>query len=101
MLCKCFYYYQVISLIISDVIGDKLDIIASGPTVRPEPSKLTCKQVLVKYKLLNLLPDNLNIEESGHMSEDIFRNVANIIFSNNTKALEQAEIVAKQVCYLF
>ena len=88
-------------MIISDVIGDKLDIIASGPTVRPEPSKLTCKQVLEKYKLLNLLPDNLNIEESGHISEDIFRNVSNIIFSNNTKALEQAEIVAKQVCYLF
>src|SRR4051812_14226027 len=41
----------VISLILSDVIGDKLDVIGSGPTA-PDPSTFAeAKTILEKYKL--------------------------------------------------
>ncbi|MFX0001541.1 MAG: glycerate kinase [Candidatus Hodarchaeota archaeon] len=46
----------LISLIISDVVGDDLEFIASGPTV---PDKTTFKdalEILKKYELLNKIP---------------------------------------------
>jgi len=47
---------QVVSLILSDVIGDPLDLIASGPTVWSEVRPEEVSSVLERYKLLNCLP---------------------------------------------
>lgn len=53
------YNQQVVALILSDVIGDPLDIIASGPTV---PNHTHCTDVvklLNKYKLAEQLPHSI------------------------------------------
>lgn len=85
-------------MVISDVIGDKLDIIASGPTVNSiSPSNLTCEKVLEKYNLTNLLPKEINLDTFNNISEDVFNNVSNIIFSSNAIALNEAELIAKKV----
>ena len=42
---------QVLGLILSDVIGDPLDVIASGPTVPQTPDPATALQILDKYGL--------------------------------------------------
>ena len=56
-LAEIAYPAKIISLILSDVIGDRLDIIASGPT---SPDKTTYKdalKVLEKYKLMDKCPE--------------------------------------------
>ena len=42
---------QVLGLVLSDVIGDPLDVIASGPTVPQTPDPATALQILDKYGL--------------------------------------------------
>lgn len=44
---------QLVSLIISDVLGDRLDIIASGPTVRSNATAADALQILSELKLTN------------------------------------------------
>ncbi|XP_020484641.1 glycerate kinase [Labrus bergylta] len=50
---------KVVALILSDVIGDPLDLIASGPTVRGEVWPEEVLSVLERYKLLNSLPSSI------------------------------------------
>ena len=47
---------EVITLILSDVVGDRLDVIASGPTVPDPTTFLDAQSILSKYKLLLLPP---------------------------------------------
>ena len=82
---------------ISDVINDELDIIASGPTVPPCLSKLTAKEILDKYELLHLVPDEVDLNAIPEIPKEIFDNVHNLIFSSNSLALNEAEKIAKQV----
>ncbi len=86
-------------MIISDVIGDKLDIIASGPTVNStSSSNVIGAQVLEKYNLTHLIPKEINLDEALKISDDdLFKNVSNIIFSSNTIALHEAGMIAKKV----
>lgn len=47
------------TIILSDVIGDRLDIIASGPTV-PDPSTFgEAVKILKKYKIFNTMPNGI------------------------------------------
>ena len=50
---------QVISLIISDVIGDPLDLIASGPTVRQTYSPLRCIDVINRLNARSAIPEKV------------------------------------------
>ena len=49
---------QCVSLILSDVIGNPLDIIGSGPTVINTDSSDRAMQILIRYKIRELLPEN-------------------------------------------
>ena len=50
---------QVISLIISDVIGDPLDLISSGPTVRQTYSPLRCLDVIDRLNARSAIPERV------------------------------------------
>ena len=85
---------RVISLIISDVVGDGLDVIASGPTV-PDPSTYRdALCVLQKYSLLEKAPqaamDFIRRGCTGLQAETPkrLRNCTNHIIGNNRMALE-------------
>ena len=55
-LAKLAYPATLISLILSDVIGDPLDVIASGPTV-PDPTTFAdCARILEKFNLWEEIP---------------------------------------------
>ncbi len=91
---------QVATLILSDVIGDPLDVIASGPTV-PDPSTFAdCWQILEKYQLREAIPtpirDHLQaglrgvLPETPKAGDSIFDGVHNLIVGNNLQAAQAA-----------
>lgn len=60
----------VVSLILSDVIGDNLDVIASGPTVEPT-SELAAIEVLKKFASdRNRIPESVWHVVNSEMDED-------------------------------
>lgn len=91
---------RIISLLISDVIGDSLDVIASGPTV-PDPSTYgEALNVLEKYDLMAKAPASVTeiltrgargeVRESPKPGNALFANVSNWIIGNNQFALKAA-----------
>ena len=92
------YPARIISFILSDVIGDHLETIASGPTA---PDETTYKHALTVLKKFNLFKkvspsvlDLLRKGEKGIIPETlkkdnpVFKKVTNIIVGNNKKALQ-------------
>ncbi len=49
----------LISLIISDVVGDNLEAIASGPTVKDPTTFRDAHEILIRYGLWDKLPDSV------------------------------------------
>ncbi|MFA5064782.1 MAG: DUF4147 domain-containing protein [Dehalococcoidia bacterium] len=93
-LARFFSPASVISLIISDVVGDDLDVIASGPAV-PDPSTYQdAFRVLEKYGLLDKAPQSIIdfIRRGGEGLEaetpKKLRNCKNHLIGNNRMALE-------------
>jgi glycerate 2-kinase len=103
-LAEIAYPALVLSLILSDVIGDPLDVIASGPT-SPDPTTFAdALGVIRRYKLADKIPGKaLDILVRGNSGEfpdtpkagnHIFRKVENRIIGNNRKAIEMARAAA-------
>ncbi|MDT8316819.1 MAG: glycerate kinase [bacterium] len=99
----------LISLILSDVIGDPLDIIASGPT-SPDPTTFRdALDVIDKFVLREDIPPNVMnylIERASGKLEDtpkpggiVFSGVRNFIVGNNRIALEAARSKAGELGY--
>ncbi|NXB67456.1 GLCTK kinase, partial [Struthidea cinerea] len=94
---------RVVSLILSDVIGDPLDIIASGPTAASSHSVQDCLQILTKYNLLHNLPKSVETVLSSSPTKptalENYSHVSNIILGSNTLALEEAKRQAEGLGY--
>ncbi|KAM8757487.1 glycerate kinase isoform 1-T1 [Acanthopagrus schlegelii] len=94
---------QVISLILSDVIGDPLDLIASGPTVPTEVWPEEVLSVLERYKLLNSVPPSVNDvlgRTSPRESKDkssTSGHVLNAVIGSNSLALKCAGLRAREL----
>ena len=106
-LAELAYPARVLSLIISDVIGDRIDVIASGPTA-PDPSTYEdAIEVLKKYNLLKRIPQNIKealekgrkglIPETPKRKNNIFEKVENIIVGSNRIALLSAKKKAEEM----
>lgn len=106
-LAKTAYPATLVSLIISDVVGDPLDTIASGPTVPDSSTFQDAYNVLKKYNLLNKIPENIKkriqlglsgkIEETPKPGDKIFRNVHNILIASNRTACIAAVKKAREL----
>ena len=94
------YPSSIINLIVSDVIGDRLDVIASGPTA-PDPTTFgEAVSVLEKYGIAELVPSRVmevltkgrsgTYPETPKAGNPIFKDVHNTIVGSNKKALEAA-----------
>lgn len=61
---------RAISLVLSDVIGSPLEIIASGPTVGDPSTFVQCQEILEKYRLEDSIPARIvKIFSSGRNGE--------------------------------
>ncbi len=104
-LAELAYPSRLLSLIISDVIGDRLDVIASGPTSPDKTTYGDALYVIEKYRLLEKIPETiltvLQQGEKGIVTEtpkegnNIFNTVENIIIGSNKKGLEAAKACAE------
>lgn len=103
------YPARVISLILSDVIGDPLDTIASGPTVPDRSSYGDAKEVLVRHKLWDRIPEGVRshlqkgisgkVAETPKRGHRAFKGVRNLIIGNNQVVVDEAERKAKEMGY--
>lgn len=96
---------RVISLILSDVVGDNLDVIGSGPTAPDSSTFATALAVLDKYGLRDRVPASvrrrleLGEGETPKPGNALFRSVENVIVGSNQKSLEAAAKAAKALGY--
>jgi hydroxypyruvate reductase/glycerate 2-kinase len=105
-LAQAFNARPLFSLIISDVIGDPLDVIASGPTAADPTTFADALAVLDRYALRPRMPPAVLAHlESGceeHIDETLKMlppSVHNVILGNNSRALAAAERQAEALGY--
>jgi glycerate-2-kinase len=100
---------QVLTLILSDVLGNSLDTIASGPTV-PDPSTYgDAIRILKKYRLWQDLPTPVRnhlirghqglTEETLKTGNPAFKKVRHLIVGDNRVALKAAAQAARASGY--
>ncbi|XP_043934851.1 glycerate kinase [Protopterus annectens] len=102
-LAKLAYPAQVVSLVLSDVIGDSLDIIASGPTVASNHTVQDCLEILSKYNLTASMPESVNCVVSSQSQEPRsaadLSHVSNSVIGSNTIALNKGKQKAEDLGY--
>ena len=92
---------KIISLIISDIINDPLDLIASGPTIQYKPTKVTPREILEKYKLVDSLPNSIakviqKSENNAALVSTAKNNSQVFLIGSNRQAIEAAMNEAKK-----
>jgi len=95
----------VITFILSDVVGDPLDSIASGPTVADPTTFHDAWEILKKYHLLKEIAPSIHqhlmrgkegkVEETPKLGDPVFEKVHNLLVASNIIALSAAEKEAK------
>lgn len=96
---------RVLTLILSDVIGDDLDTIGSGPTVPDRSTFKDAGQILTKYGLWDKAPRSV-VEhlraahrETPKPSDPVFARVQNLIVGSNRLAVDAASEHARELGY--
>lgn len=100
---------RVVGLVLSDVIGDPLDVIASGPTVPDESTYADCREILGKYGLHDELPSSVirhldagmkgSEPETPCPGDPVFDRTRNVMIANNRQALDSARTEAEKRGY--
>ncbi len=85
----------VVSLILSDVVGNPLEAIASGPTASDPASREDSLSVLIKYGLENSIPAPILFSlktspDTLRPGDTLFTNVQNVIVGGNMQAAQAA-----------
>jgi glycerate-2-kinase len=106
-LAERFHPSRIISLILSDVIGDRLDTIASGPTAPDGTTYRGALAILEKYDLMASAPAPVltvfrkgaagGLPETPKAGDRVFDGVENIIIAGNKIALDTAQSEAQQL----
>lgn len=87
--------HKVITFIISDIIGDPIHLIASGPTHPPiemDNNNISSIAILQKYDLWSSLPQHIqNVMLKNSQREiEMPNNILNLIIGNNESAIQAA-----------
>ncbi len=100
---------QLITLILSDVVGDPLDAIASGPTVADPTTFQDVASILQRYglweKLAGAIRNHLEkglqgkVQETPKAGDAIFNRAQNIVIGSNLQAIRAAGDKAAELGY--
>ncbi|HUT65642.1 MAG TPA: glycerate kinase [Spirochaetota bacterium] len=98
-----------INLILSDVVGDRLDTIASGLTTGDETTYLEALDILKRYEIAKTIPDlvlqsitmgaNGELPETPKKGDPVFERTHNILIGTNYLALMGACYQAQRLGY--
>jgi hydroxypyruvate reductase len=108
-LARLAYPATIVSLILSDVVGDRLDTIASGPTVPDDTTFQEAWNILEKYDLMDKIPASIKkrmqsgvegkISDTPAKGDKIFDKTHNLIIGSNIIALQAVQAQAKKDGY--
>jgi hydroxypyruvate reductase len=108
-LARFAYPATVVSLILSDVIGDDLNVIASGPAVPDTSTFEDTRRVLEKYDIWDRVPASVqsriqqglvgDIEETPKIGDAVFQKCYTELVGTNIQALKAAGQQAEQLGY--
>jgi len=99
----------VVSLILSDVVGDPLDVIASGPTAPDRSTFADALAVLERKGVAAEVPASVRerlaagaaglIQETPKPGDSIFERVTNLVIGNNALVVDAAAAEARRLGY--
>lgn len=108
-LARLAYPATIVSLILSDVVGDRLDTIASGTTVPDNTTFQEAHGIIEKYGLTEKVPVSIKeritqgvagtIEDTPKKGDRIFEKTHNILVGSNIIALQAARDQAQNLGY--
>ena len=108
-LARAVYPATLVTLILSDVVGDNLDSIASGPCVPDSTTFVDCQVIFKKYGIERQVPTGVlqhvasgvagTVPETPKAGQDFFAKTRNVIIGSNFNALLKAREKAEQLGY--
>jgi len=108
-LARAFSPAQTLSLVLSDVMGDDLDVIASGPTVPDTSTWQDVKAIFDRFGLFTALPEPVvRATEEGlaglrpetpKFGDAIFDSCSTMLVGTNFHAILEAERTSRQLGY--
>lgn len=108
-LARWAYPAEVVSLILSDVVGNPLDVIASGPTVPDNGTFTDALEVIERYGLMGQLPHSIlgylqrgvegELPETLKQGDPVFDRVNNLVVASNDIAASAAVLKARELGY--
>lgn len=106
-LARLAYPARVLALLLSDVIGDDLDVIGSGPTAPDASTFALARAILEKYEIFNRVPASVRnriecgargeIPETPKQGDIIFTRVRNVVTGSNRAAVDAASARAREL----
>ena len=109
LLARTTHPATVVSLILSDVVGDDLDVIASGPTVPDSSTFADAKEILQRYDIWKSVAPSIRsrfengckgqIEDTPKSGDPIFSNGSQVLVGTNLHALKAAAGAAAGLGY--
>ncbi len=106
-LARLAYPAWVLALLLSDVIGDNLDTIGSGPTAPDASTFAQTREILEKYAIFERVPASVRrriergergeIPETPKPGDPIFARVRNVVTGSNRLAVDAAAARAKEL----
>lgn len=108
-LAEIAYPAKVVTLILSDIVGDPLDYIGGGPTVPNTDKPSSALEVLQKYSLLTTLSDSIQnaianpqnqiCQYAVPVVDGNYKHVSNHLIGNNEIAVNAAKVQASSLSY--
>jgi glycerate 2-kinase len=107
-MARAAYPATTVNLMLSDVVGDRMDVIASGPFVPDTSTFGEALEILKKYDLRDIPPPilehlragaNGRLPETPKENDPVFARIYNFIVGSNMIALEAAKDVAEHLGY--
>ena len=107
-LARAAFPATTVNLMLSDVVGDKMDVIASGPFVPDQSTFKEAWAIIEKYELTDI-PESIRVHlqkglegkipETPKAGDVVFSRVRNRIVGSNLLALEAAKEEAERMGY--